>query len=270
MKSIHLVALAIWPSITIGGPVSLGPVQFTELAASTDSNAFNSQSGPGILSFINTPSFGGGMATATIVSDPSTGLFLSASATGETQASPSAFFGLEVTGPQDVNVPLDVSGFTAAAVADSVTGETAGSSAFITLQAGSSEFFAACSVVPSLEEACTGSNVIVGAGFFSATVLIPANTGILVDLVTGAATEDSNKFYGTIASSQLLGPYFQLDPNFAASNPDYSLNLASGFYNVPVSSSTPEPSSRWLVLSIAAATVLAALRHSISSHKNFP
>lgn len=219
--------------LTSAGSVTLPAITFFENAANGN-NVGNTSNSPGLLQYVNP---GGGVATVTIDSNPTQGLFINAQSTGYTLATGEAIFSIEVSGPENTMATIDISGFTNALFANLTPGSSAILSTVDTL--GSPEYFAACAGT-SLDENCTGSNVTVGPGPFSLIpVVIPTNTPIEMQVFAGADALDNGGFGTTLNAT--ADPYFQLDPSFVSSNPGYSLDFSPGFFNVQ--STVPEPGS---------------------------
>ena len=272
-KTVLMALLALLSATTVfGGPITLNSISFNETANGCGGcGGPNQSSSPGTVSFTTPLNNGGGTSTATIVSNSAAGLTMTLSSTGLTDATTDAFFYLEVAGPQNINVPLDVSGSTSVTFLNG-NGETSGGAfAYIFIGAGQSVYLTACSglepegfQIPITVEpiqACSTSNVQIGSGPFTTSTSIPTNTMIQVTLDAQTSTDDLFTANGTVATAS-IDPFFQLDPTFANSNPDYSLALSPGFNNVNASA-IPEPSTGCLEIS-GLATIVYLVRHRAS------
>ena len=249
-KRILAVVFLAAAELATAGSITLPSISFFE-SAIDGQGVGDVSNNPGIVQYLNPVGSGGGVATVTIDANSTQGLVINAQSAGYTEATGEALFWIEVSGPQDTLATVDISGFTSAVYSNLAGGA---------IQAdvdtpGSPSYFAACAG-SSLDENCTHSNVTVGSGPFSfIPVAIPTNTPIEMQVFAGADALD----YGSASGTELnatADPYFQLDPTFVSSNPEYSLNFSPGFYNVQ--SSVPEPgTSTYAVLGVL---VLGAAR----------
>jgi hypothetical protein len=190
----------------------------------------------GAISYSNPTLNGFGAATASAASGPVDGLVLSATATGNTDAGASVSYFFEIAGPGNGNVLVDVSGLLQASMTGPILFNGPVSYAVMNVSVNGNTYLQ--------EQAAQGYGYNqVPTDSFSDSVLLPANQVIYVQL-SADAVADANHLQQTTtyAGTASVDPYFQIDPNFASSNPGYSLAFSSGINNVPASS-TPEPAS---------------------------
>jgi len=213
------------------------PLQASEaIGAAYCSCRVDSQTILGQISYSNFAVNGYGTASASAFSDPSNGLTLYASATGNTEAEAQIIYFFEIQGPSNTNVPVDVSGLLQASMSGPIIFNGPNSYAALTIYGPGA--------IEKLQEEATA-----GAGYsqkptdsFDDTVSLPANQLIQVELTAvSAASTITTGFASTYTGMASIDPYIQIAPSFAAANPGYSLEFSPGVYNAPAAA--PEPAA---------------------------
>jgi hypothetical protein len=98
------------------------------------------------------------------------------------------------------------------------------------------------------------------------TDLMDNSGGDLIEITLAAtATPENSNLLGTSANA-IADPYFQIDPTFAAANPDVSLIFRPGIENVPLTA-TPEPSDFLVTGAAMVGMILVYRRRSIMAKR---
>jgi hypothetical protein len=188
------------------------------------------EQGPGILQFTN-PGYGGGYVMASVISDSNNGVVVAAFGNGFTFSRAVVYYEIQIAGPENIDVPVEVSGLVAAG--GIFTDGSSSASAYVEIS------------LPGVLWSQIASDETGGSGspshYFRETLNIRANQALIVALGATTSIWDYNGLYGEVGSAY-ADPFFQIDPAFLTTNPGYSVELSAGAFNVPVTA-TPEPTT---------------------------
>jgi len=165
---------------------------------------------------------------------------------------------VSVVGPSDINVPLDLLGFTSTEGNTSDAGSGGGWISEASFTIGNSDVNV---IDSSLDYNPGGYNIVDQQSGYN-----PQTYSNIVNIPFSISANSSQSIFldvyasvgGTTAAFTTIDPTIQIDPDFLAENPGYSLVFSPGIGNTPVSAA-PEPSS-WLLMILGLGVVGGLLR----------